>query len=78
MTGEVISWKSKSGVINKKQTLRFPARSNPVVSTFSLINLSGQTYGLVTWRAERSNVQIGIFDLSNGFPQEINLPVELG
>lgn len=77
--GDIISWKWKSGVINEKQALRFLARSDPVVSGFALVNLKDdRAYGLASWKAmDSNNYELGIFDLSNGFQQDLKLPVKL-
>lgn len=77
--GDIISWKWKSGVIHEKQALRFLAGSFPLVSGFALISLKDErAYGLVTWKAmDSEDFQIGVFDLSNGFQQDLKLPLKL-
>lgn len=79
-SGDIISWKWKSGVINDKHFLRFRVGSNAVVYTFSIISMKDatQTFGLVTWRESNiSNVKIGIFNLSNGLQEEVKIPLKL-
>lgn len=83
-SGDIISWKWKSGVINEKQWLRFHANSNnkttATVNSFSLIAMKNQTqtHGLITWRtAQNINVQIGIFNLLNGQREDVALPLKL-
>lgn len=79
-SGDIISWKWKSGVINEKQFLRFPTHGATRVLTFALIGMKdeSQTYGLVTWRQpNRMNVQFGIFNLLNGLQENIKLQLEL-
>lgn len=77
--GDIISWKWKSGVINEKQTLRFLALSNPIVSTFSLIDCNDdRVNGLISWKsADSKNIKIGLFDLSNGLQQDFKFPLNL-
>lgn len=77
--GNIISWKWLSGVVNEKQTLRFMFGSNARVESFALLPMKDKrAYGLVSWRGDdNSNVQIGIFDLSNGFRVECILPLKL-
>lgn len=77
--GDIISWKWKSGVIHEKQALRFLALSNPVVSEFALINLKDErAYGLAIWKPmNKQNYEIGIFDLSNGFQQDLKIRLKL-
>lgn len=83
-SGDIISWKWISGVINEKQWLRFNANANSnktvTVTSFSLIGMKDQTqtYGLITWRtAHNINMQIGIFNLMNGQREHVRLPLEL-
>lgn len=79
-SGDIISWKWKSGVINEKHWLRFYAGTNAVISSFSLIAMKdvSQTYGLITWRGKNSPfVQIGIFNLLNGIQEDVRLPLKL-
>lgn len=77
--GNIISWKWESGVVNEKQTLRFLFGSNARVESFSLIPMKDKrAYGLISWRGSDSpNVQIGIFDLANGFRVECKFPMKL-
>lgn len=79
-SGDIISWKWKSGVINEKQFLRFRTHGSTRVLTFALIDMKdeSQTYGLVTWRQpNRINVQFGIFNLLNGLQENIELQLKL-
>lgn len=79
-TGDIISWKWKSGVINEKIFIRFPTYGLAKVNAFSLINMkdSLQIYGLIAWRPiNRTNVQIGIFNLLNGLQEDVKLPLDL-
>lgn len=83
-SGDIISWKWVSGVINEKQWLRFSANANinktATVTSFSLIGMKDQTqtYGLITWRAANNfNMQIGIFNLMNGQREDVRLPLDL-
>lgn len=79
-SGEIISWKWKSGVINEKKFLRFYNGANAVVYTFSLIAMKDATqiYGLVTWRTQNQvNVRIGIFNLLTGIQEEVQIPLKL-
>lgn len=89
-SGDIISWKWKSGVINEKQYLRIHMNSNSsssgdgnktaTVNSFSLIGMKDQTqtYGLITWRpAHNFNMQIGIFNLMNGLREDVKLPLKL-
>lgn len=83
-SGDIISWKWKSGVINEKQSLRFHANANSnqtaTVTAFSLIGMKDQThtYGLITWRTTQNiNMQIGIFNLMNGQREDVRLPLQL-
>lgn len=79
-SGDIISWKWKSGVINEKHLLHFYAGTNAVISSFSLIAMKdvSQTYGLITWRGKNSPfVQIGIFNLLNGIREDVRLPLKL-
>lgn len=79
-SGDIISWKWKSGVINEKHFLHLPTHGASRVNTFSLISLKDQTqtYGLITWRqTNRINIQIGIFNLLNGMQEDIKLPIPL-
>lgn len=83
-SGDIISWKWVSGVINEKQWLRLHANANinrtATVTSFSLICMKDQTqtYGLITWRAANNiNMQIGIFNLLNGQREDIRLPLDL-
>ncbi|XP_031624324.1 WD repeat-containing protein 75 [Contarinia nasturtii] len=79
-SGDIISWKWKSGVINEKHFLRISAAHSPKINTFSLIPMkdASQTYGLITWRrTKRDNVQIGIFNLLNGLQEDVKLPLKL-
>lgn len=79
-SGDIISWKWKSGVINEKHWLRFHVNSNAVVTTFALISMkdASQTYGLITWRSSNKiHMQIGIFNLLNGLQEDVKLPLKL-
>lgn len=79
-SGDIISWKWKSGVINDKHFLRFRVGSNAVVSTFAIIGMKDatQTYGLVTWRESNiNNIKVGIFNLINGLQEEVKIPLKL-
>lgn len=88
-SGDIISWKWKSGVINEKQWLRLLVNSNSnggeskrtaTVTSFTLIEMKdrSQTYGLITWRTTHNfNMQIGIFNLMNGQREDVKLPLEL-
>lgn len=79
-SGDIISWKWKSGVINEKHFLRFRVGSKAIVNTFSLIGMkdTSQTFGLVTWREVKANkTQIGIFNLNNGLQEQVKLPLKL-
>lgn len=79
-SGDIISWKWKSGVINEKHWLRFPVNSNAIVTAFSLIQMKDatQTYGLITWRTSKNIImQIGIFNLLNGLQEDVKLPLKL-
>lgn len=78
--GDIISWKLESGVVNEKQMLRFMFGSKARVESFALVPMKDDkhAYGLVSWRGDDSpNVQIGIFDLANGFRLECKLPLIL-
>lgn len=79
-SGDIISWKWKSGVINEKQFLKFRPGSKAVITTFSMISMkdASQTFGLITWRdSNRFNTQIGIFNLLTGLREEVKLPLKL-
>lgn len=79
-TGDIISWKWKSGVINEKHWLRFYVGTNALVNSFSLIGMKDatQTFGLITWRSSNDiNMQIGIFNLVNGLQEDVKLPLKL-
>lgn len=90
-SGDIISWKWKSGVISEKQWLRFHKSSNrnsssdsnkaaATVNSFSLIGMKDQTqnYGLIAWRtAHKIEMQIGIFNLTNGLREDVRLPLKL-
>lgn len=88
-SGDVISWKWKSGVINAKQRIRFNMKSEDssnnhteIVNSFALIDMPDQTqrYGLITWRTvniyERP-MHIGIFNLMNGLQESTAWPLPL-
>lgn len=79
-SGDIISWKWKSGVINEKHFLRFRVGSSAAITTFVIISMKDatQTYGLITWRgSNRSKLQIGIFNLLNGLQEEVRIPLKL-
>lgn len=79
-SGDIISWKWKSGVINEKHYLHLPTNVSPRVNTFQLIGMKDatQTCGLITWRqTNRAHVHIGIFNLLNGLQEEIKFSLEL-
>lgn len=79
-SGDIISWKWKSGVVNEKQALRFYGGTKATVYTFNLIELQdlSQAYGLITWRTKDSvKIQIGIFNLASGLQEDIQLPLKL-
>lgn len=87
-SGDIISWKWTSGIINEKQWLRFHANSNNsssndntvTISSFSLIGMRdpSQRYGLIAWRSvNEMNIQIGVFNLTNGQREDVALPLML-
>lgn len=88
-SGDIISWKWKSGVFHEKQWLRLQKNSNSTtsnknkvatVNSFSLIGMTDQTqtYGLIAWRtAHNKNMRIGIFNLMNGQREDVPLPLDL-
>lgn len=81
-SGDIISWKWKSSVLNQRQRLKFPSQQNAIhtkCTSFSLIRIKGTTepYALVTWIQSGSfNTEIAIFNLSNG-KQEMKTPLIL-
>lgn len=79
-SGDIISWKWKSGVVNEKQALRFYGGAKATIYTFNLIELQdlSQAHGLVTWRTKDSiKIQIGIFNLASGLQEDVKLPLKL-
>lgn len=79
-SGDIISWKWKSGVVNEKQSLRFYGGAKASVNTFALIEIPdlSQVFGLVTWRSVGSvKMRIGIFNLSTGLQEDIKFHLKL-
>lgn len=88
VTGEVITWKWKSGVLTKNVQLNFDT-VRVAVNGFKFLDLGeGEPLGLLAWTGEKGqSVQMGIYDLCKGelIPSDIltqlNLdqhPVKIG
>ncbi|KAJ6648432.1 WD repeat-containing protein 75 [Pseudolycoriella hygida] len=69
-SGDIVTWKHKSGVIENKVKINFPAKGAVVkVGSFNIISLdaSDELLGLITWTySHDAQVQICIFDLRTG------------
>lgn len=76
-SGDVISWKWKSSVLNQRQRLKLPSERSSIdlkCTSFSLIRMKGTTepFALVTWTQQGSiHTKIAVFNLSNGKQESI-------
>lgn len=79
-SGDVISWKWESGVVNEKQSLKFLQNTKAIVNSFALISIknSADTFGVITWRHQIGDkFKIGIFNLTTGQLEDFKLPFVL-
>lgn len=79
-TGQVLSWKWRSGVIDENIQLRLEgARGGGLVHSFHIVDLGDKRpYGLVSWSSRYgTQVQFSLFDLSNGVANEVDFGINL-
>lgn len=77
-TGQVVSWKWRSGVVNENTQLRI-ATGGGLVHSFHIVDLGDKRpYGLVSWSSRQgSQVQVSLFDLTNGVAQDVKFGINL-
>lgn len=78
VTGQVVSWKWRSGVVHETIALRF-STAGALVRSFHIVDLGDKRpYGLAAWSPRAGcPVQCSVFDFGNGVAQDLAFGMNL-